>query len=144
LASRAFFQEDVNRVALLHQAFYSSERHAAVHMLQYLTIEELEQLFDDLVYLSTMERFAGFVRSLILKLPREWVVSHIEPVAERVLQAKSDYMDYRCLLDLYLELDRGLALKLATQAARHADPDIKEVDEEYLNQIDGIPDSSHS
>jgi hypothetical protein len=74
------------------------------------------------------------VRKLILSLPRDWVLSRIEEVAEPILRS-GDYDEYRRLLELYFELDRELASRLAARARAQEDEDVREAGEDFLDRL---------
>lgn len=136
LASQVFLRGDVNRVLLMKQALYSQDNATAFYFLPYLKQEELMELFDVLIPLaSTGHGNVGRVREAILSLPHEWVIKNIEQLAEPLL-AEGTYDEYRRFLELYCELDKGLALKLARRAAQHLDYDIKEAGEDYLELLE--------
>jgi hypothetical protein len=136
LASKAFLLGDIDRVSLMKQALYDQNRATAFYFLRYLKQEELIQLFDILVPLaSTGHGSVSTVREAILSLPRDWVIKNIEQLAEPLLAAGT-YDEYRRFLELYFELDKDLALKLAQRAVEHSDYDIKEVGEDYLEMLE--------
>jgi hypothetical protein len=104
-----------------------------LRLISYLSLEERQQLFDDLVALATVGH-ADIVlcRQAILSLPRDWVVANIENVAEPFLKSGT-YEEYRRLLELYSILHPDLAQKLAARAASNTDPDIREAGEDFIN-----------
>lgn len=135
MASRGFLAEGVDRVKLMRDALRGQDRSTAIYMLSYLTIAELEQLFSDLVFLASFSHGAvGAIRNIILSLPREWVLATISQVAEPLLCAGT-YDEYRRLLELYIELDHGLAFELARRAVEQADEDIREAGEDFLDKL---------
>lgn len=136
VASREFLHGDVDRVALIRQALYSSDSGTAYYFLQHLNAEELMHLFDILVPLaSTGHGSVGRVREAILSLPHDWVVTRIEQLAEPLL-VDGTYDEYRRFLELYYELDKDLARKLALRASQHSDDDIKEAGDDYLEKLE--------
>ena len=138
LAVTEFRSADVDRVALMKYAFehgYARYRATAIRLLEYLTPAELEAIFPDLVGLASWAH-GGIrrVRDIILSLPRAWVLDRIEPAAEPLLARGTDE-EYRRFLELYTELDHDLALRLASRAATHSDECIREVGEEFLEDL---------
>ncbi|HVF57120.1 MAG TPA: hypothetical protein VM934_13275 [Pyrinomonadaceae bacterium] len=134
-ASKEFMSEGVDRVSLMREALRGRDRLTAIYMARYLDVAELEGLFDELVFLASFSHGAvQTVRDLILSLPRERVLSRIEEAAEPLL-SKGDYDEYRRLLELYSELDKSLALKLARRAADEEDEDIREAGEDFLEKL---------
>lgn len=67
-------------------------------------------------------------------MSREWVLFNIEQTAEPLL-AEGTYDEYRRLLELYLELDPKLTLKLAQRAKKHGDNDVREAGIDFINKL---------
>ena len=131
-AGREFLSDGVDRVRLMRKALRGRDRATALYIAPHLRKAELAELFEELVLLASWPHgSAGAARALLLSLPREFVLEHVERVAEPLLRA-GDYGEYRSLLALYSELDEGLARRLATRAAQSADEDIREAGEDYL------------
>ncbi len=148
LASGEFFSEEIDRVSLMRHALRGKDRATAVFLLPYLKVSELKQLFNELVFLASFTHGEmRAVRDAILSLPREWVIENIETAAEPLLR-NGTYEEYRRLLELLIEIDRDIALKLAHTAAEHPDYDIREAGEDFLERLrvvdngqdDGQPD----
>jgi len=108
-----FFSEGVDRVALVRGALRSEDIFTALHVAaHYMKSSELMQLFDQLVLLaSTGHGAVDAVRKIILSLPRDWVLAHIEEAVEPLLR-DGTYDEYRRFLELYEQLDQNLALNL--------------------------------
>lgn len=139
LALRDFLSGDIDRVALMRNALRGEGRLTAIYVLSHLTVSELQQLFSELVFLASFSHGPiQAVRNAILSLPREWVIVHIEETAEPFLLSGT-YDEYRRLLELFIDLDRDLALRLAHRAAAHPDHDIKEAGEDFLSRL-GLAD----
>ncbi|MDY0042818.1 MAG: hypothetical protein RBS57_21105 [Desulforhabdus sp.] len=139
LATSAFLSEDVDRVALIRKAFYGSKGHRmpAIFFLDYLKVEELEALFDDLVLLGgRSERSSWAIRNIIATMPPEWVRAHIEKAVEPLLPT-DDFLQWRLVLELCAGIDRDLTLKLARRASEHSDYDIREAGEDFLEKYGG-------
>ncbi|HEM7893107.1 hypothetical protein [Burkholderia cepacia] len=68
--------------------------------------------------------FTKEYRNLILELPRDWVMKNIEAEVDGVL-VNEGYEEYRCLLELCCDLDRGLMIKFAKRALDSSDEDIR-------------------
>ena len=112
-------------------------RTAALGVAALLKTEERQQLFGDLLDLAASSHaYMGTARALVLSLPRDWVLARIESAAEPLLRGGT-YNEYRGLLGLYTELDRGLAERLARRAAAHADEDIREAGEDFSEKLKG-------
>lgn len=133
-ALRDFMAEGVDRVPILREALERGERAVAVHVSGQLPASELQELFGQLVILASWVNGALFAaRDLIRRLPREWVLAHIQSAAEPLL-AEADEEHYRRLIELYAELDRHLADSLARRAAASTNGDVREVGEEFLGR----------
>lgn len=139
LASRDFLAEKAERIAVLRRALRSPERDTALAMSGSLSVEERQDLFSEWVHLARCAHspFAP-AWDIILALPREWVLARIEQEVDAILE-KAEETDYWMFLQLYAKLDRNLTLKLARRAAVHADPEIRELGEDYLEQLLGTP-----
>lgn len=139
LASQEFLSEGVDRVTLIRSALKGRDKHTAIYMLPYLKVEDLKQLFNELIFLASFAHGAiQAIRDVILSLPREWVLAHIEEAAGPLLQDESDINiddTYRRLLELYSQIDQNLTLRLARRAAAHSDPDTREAGEEFLRSM---------
>ncbi len=147
-ASREFLAEGVDRVALVREALKSrssNQQAAAIYIAHWMKPAELQELFSEWLALSRSHGYAGVMREIIKSLPRDWVLAHIEAVAEPFLSSDDPYIwdDYRRLLELYNELDRELTLRLAHRAVAHADPDVREAGEDFL-EILGVTRDSES
>lgn len=131
-AMQEFSAPNIDRVGLLRIGLRGSDRHVALALLPYLTVEELKQLFEELIFLASFSHGAiQFVRDQILRLPREWVMERIETVADSLL-AEGTYEEFRRLLELYDTLDPELTQSLALRAIQHSDPDIREAGKDFL------------
>lgn len=135
-ARRDFVVECKNRVAVIHQALNNvSQRGTALRVLECLTVEEQQELFDDLLRLASVGHSdIALVRQAIFALPRSWVLPKIERRAESLLQTGTDE-EYRRLLELYIDLDLDLTHRLATRALQSDDPDIHEAGEDAIGWL---------
>lgn len=138
LALQDFLAIGVDRVGLIKSHLNGKERQTAIFLLSYLSEDEITQLFDDLIYLSSFSHGSiQSIRKIIKSLPRDWVLTNIEKSAEPIL-LKGDYDEYRRLLELYIELDYSLTLRLATRAVYHEDQDIKEAGEDFIRKLSNL------
>lgn len=125
--------DEGDRILILKNALMGGERSTAIYLLQYLKPSETVQLFNELVFLASFSYGAiQTVRDAILAMPRDFVISNIEQVAEPFLE-NGTYDEYRRLLELYASLDKVLTKKLAERAMRHEDADIQEAGKDFLN-----------
>ena len=142
-ALQSFFSEGVDRVALIQQALKRGDIATAMYVAPHLSGSEQVQLFSDWLEWATCPHgYLGTVREIIRSLPRTWVVANIETMAEPMLQ-HGTYDEYRRLLELYIELDRDLTLRLARRAAENADNDIREAGEDFLTRLNAGADGNY-
>jgi hypothetical protein len=136
--SREFYENVSDKVEVVRVGMNShGGRAAAFNVLQNLSVEELQQLFDELLaFASYSHGLTHIAQTLILSLPHDWLLSNIEKSAKPILEI-ADYEEYRALLTLYYKIDRDLTRRLAQRAAMHDEPDIKEAGEEYLQVLNG-------
>ncbi len=154
-AKQVFLSADIHRVELFRQTlrdfqFGNEARIHSLELIKLLNIEDAKQLLPELVFLASWGHGAlKKAQDLILDLPRDWVIAHIEEASRPVL-AKAEVEDeeakaedksadygylaeaYGYLLDLYSLLDRELARRLAKEAVSHPDKRVKAVGEEFL------------
>jgi hypothetical protein len=130
---KSFLAPEVPRIPLLKQALRGRGKHTAVFVLKMLTNDELFPLFDELVWVaSNSVGYVQAVRNAILRLPHEWLMQHIESVADPILR-DGTYEEYRRILELYRMLDRELTLKLARRALAQNDADIQEAGQDAVD-----------
>lgn len=137
LAHGEFLAEGVDRAGLVRaglRAHKMMDVATALYVMGYLNVPERMQLLEELVELSLHHGLAMKIRELIRSLPRDYVLANVERIAEPLLE-KGDYDEYRRFLELYLELDRELTLKLARRAAAHPDADVQEAGQEFLEEL---------
>ncbi len=133
---QAFIAEGTDRVGMLRRGMVGDviDRLTALGLFPYLEVSEQIQLFDLLLQLCLPVKYATRARYLIASLPRDWVLANVEKVVEPTLE-HCDHVDYRMLFELYLLLDKNLALKLANRALAHPDAEIREAGGDYLEQL---------
>src|SRR5437660_1291660 len=121
-AFRAFCAEGVQRVPWVRKGLHSGgiDRATALTVLPYMSVAERLELFSDLVDVARAAHGpVDAVWKLILSLPRDWVLAHIEQEVEPILRGEEED-DYWMFLQLYAQLDRDLTRKLAHRAAAHS------------------------
>jgi len=135
-----FFNNCTDRIGVIRKALHNpTERGTALRLIEYLEVEDRQSLFDDLLDLASVSQSdIELCRKVILSLPKTWVLANIEKSAEPLLQDGTDE-EYRRLLELYLDIDRELAQRLAIRALQHDDPDIREVGEDFQNYLEKEP-----
>lgn len=131
-----FIRDCTNKIAIFQKALHTpTERGTALRLIEYLKTEERQLLFDDLVDLASVSHSdIQLCRQAILGLPKSWLIENIETSTAQILKNGTDE-EYRRLLELYIEIDLGLAGRLAKQALEHQDPDVCEVGEDFDNYI---------
>ncbi|MBE9128344.1 MULTISPECIES: hypothetical protein [unclassified Coleofasciculus] len=136
-ARQDFLNNCPDRVGLIKKALHNpSERGTALRLIKSLNLEERQGLFDDLVDLASVSHSdIELCRKVILSLPKKWLLANIENSAEPLLQDGTDE-EYRRLLELYIDIDRKLAQRLAQRAVQHEDLDIREVGEDFQNYLE--------
>src|SRR5437870_3783152 len=78
-AQMDFFAEGVDRVGLLRSGLRGKDRMTAVVVAPFLKVPELMPLFPELVNLArALHSPFEAAWDLILSLPRDWVLAHIE------------------------------------------------------------------
>src|SRR5205814_353538 len=113
-------------VEVLRAALRGRDRNTALWVARSLEVSELTQLFSELIHVARAAHGpVEAVWNLILSLPRDWVLAHIEREVEPILDEEEED-DYWMFLQLYEQLDRDLTLRLAHRAAAHSDPEIRE------------------
>ena len=119
---------------------YQGNRPLAILLLsEFMLVEDLEELLPFL--LSHAESIHGYLwafRSIILRIPRDWLVAHIEEVAEPYL-LNGDDGTYRRFLELYLDIDASLARRLAERAQASSDADTREAGTDFMEKIANNP-----
>lgn len=132
----ALFSGATSIIELVRQALHRpTERATALGIARLLNPQQRQALFPDLLSLASVGHgLTGASRDLILSLPRDWVLSTIDKTAEPILE-QGGYEEYQRLLELYTELDRDSAVRLAQQAAAHSDPDVQETGRDFLKQL---------
>ena len=97
----------------------------AVAMMEAVPQEELKQLLPELVELASWYNgVITFVQNLILSLPREWVLEHIEECTAPYLTKETEE-EWGVFLGLYELLDKDLYEKLHTAARLHPNPEVR-------------------
>ncbi len=136
LEIRKNFLNSPSRVELLKKALQNpSERATALKVIIYLTKEESQTLFNELIKLASVGHSdIELVRHTILSFDKIWLLENIETQAESILGNGPDE-EYRRLLELYIQLDNKLTQRLVAKALQHPDIYIQEVGEDFENYL---------
>jgi hypothetical protein len=122
------------RIEFVRQSLFDSGS-AAINLIQYMSLEERKELLCELVGLaSSAHGLTRAAQELILSLPRDWLLAHIEPCVDRVLE-NATYEEYWAMLTLYRMLDESLMRKLAERAFQNDDPNVKDAGEHFLGEL---------
>ncbi len=124
------------KVVLIRLALQNpTERGTALQILNYLTLEERQSLFDELIKLASVGHSdIELIRSAILSFDKIWLLDNIENRAESLLKKGTDE-EYRRLLELYIQIDDGLTQRLVMKALQQKDLEIQEVGEDFENYL---------
>lgn len=135
LAVGDFLSAGNGKVETLRQALRGPGRLDALGLALRLSAEERLELFPEWVLLASWAHGSiQRAREVILSLPRDWVLAHIEQEAEQYLR-EGTYDEYRRFLELYVLLDGELTAKLAKRAAASQDLDVREAGEDFLEHL---------
>ena len=136
LSTRQNFLNSPSKVELIRKALQNpSQRSPALKIINYLTQDERQSLFNELIKLASVGHSdIKLVRDVIVSFDKTWVLENIENQAESVLESGTDE-EYRRLLELYIQVDDKLAQRLTTKALQHPDIDIQEVGEDFQNYL---------
>ncbi|GAA6624302.1 hypothetical protein [Scytonema sp. NUACC26] len=131
-----FLNSCQSKVELIRLALQKpTERGTALQILHYLTLEERQSLFDELIELASVGHSdIELVRFTILSFDKIWLLNNIENCAESLLKKGTDE-EYRRLLELYIQIDDELTQRLVMKALQQKDPEIQEVGEDFENYL---------
>jgi hypothetical protein len=131
-ARQKLLSSEVERVDLIQRGLHNPEqRGSCLRLIEYLSLEEREYLFSDLLELSSVAHAdLQLCHQVVLMYPHDWLLEHIEEMAERLLENGS-YEEYRCLLELYIRIDNDLTQRLIDRALQQDDLDIIEAGEDF-------------
>jgi hypothetical protein len=114
------------------------ERGAALRILLLFGYGDLrKQVFPELVEAASVGHVdIGLCRDVIKAMPRRWVLKHIEPIVNRVIDSDpNDDEFYQRYAELYLELDDELLRRLIDRAARSESAMVKDVAEDFQRRM---------
>lgn len=125
--------DKATRLELIQKGY--KNRALTMDVLEYLVPEELQDLLPFLLsHARSVHPYLRRVRQLILTIPKDWLTDNIEKAAEPLLTTGDDE-EYRRLLELYIQIDDELAIKLAKRAQASTDPNIRDVGEEFMEEL---------
>ena len=125
------------RVELIKSGLHDpSQRGTCLRLLEFLSLQERESLFNDLLELASLAHAdIELCHEIILTFPVNWLLESIEKSAELILNIAT-YEEYRCLLQLYLGIDHNLTKRLIDRALQQDDLDIIEAGEDFEKVIE--------
>ena len=137
LSTRQNFLNSPSKIELIRKALQNPlERATALKIINYLTQDERQSLFHELIKLASVGHSdIELVRHTIVSFDKNWLLENIETQAESVLENGTDE-EYRRLLELYIQLDYKLTQRLAKKALQHPDIDIQEVGEDFQRYLE--------
>lgn len=111
------------------------ERGTALQILNVLTLEERQSLFDELIKLASVGHSdIELVRNAILAFDKILLLDNIENRTDSLLKKGTDE-EYRRLLELYIHIDDGLTQRLVMKALQQEDLQIQEAGEDFENYL---------
>jgi hypothetical protein len=129
-------------VALVRYGLSLSNPSPAFEFLENLSSEDLKPYLNFLLDRATHNNgWANLSAEHLLRMPRQWLIDNIESEADILLSDIGDEEQYGKLLLLFMELDSGLAERLAQKAIFHPDRDIQQIGREYFDQRMTRPNS---
>jgi hypothetical protein len=112
------------------------QRGTALRLLLLLGDEMKINVFATLVELAAVGHSdIALCRSVIKSMLRQWVIEHIESLAQRILERSGEEEEYRRFAELYLELDASLLERHVQAALAHANPDVREVGSDFRRYL---------
>lgn len=134
---------DIDRVGLFRELLGGRDALLALPLCLLLPVAERQQLFPEIVRLArSVHGPYNLAWELILALPRHWVVEHVEPIVEGILQDEEEH-DYWMFLNLYKQLDPDLTARLARRALAHSNPDIRDLAADHHAVIEQVKANGH-
>lgn len=97
------------------------------------TANELLCYFIQLACQPTNIRPITIGRVAISEMPKEWVLYHIEALAEKNLNLNDDW-EYRRLVELYSQLDNKLVQRLVVLGLNSSNPYVVEAAEDFSSK----------
>jgi len=135
-AEASFLQEARDPLGYVRRALSGPpsrgvEAIVALGLLHQMDVEDRMAVFSELLVLCLSQKFGNMARSVVLTLPKDWLLANIE-AASRCLIEKADDLEFFALLRLFKDIDLGLAIRLAREGARSADEDVMAVGSDFL------------
>jgi hypothetical protein len=112
-----------------------NERYVALAVAESFTPDELKNIFKNLVLTASWAHAHTMTaRNLVLKIPCEWVLQHIETVMEPIL-ATGEPDEFRRMMELAWKIDRALLLRICKRAVIHPNSEIREAGEDFIEKL---------
>ncbi len=123
------------RINAIEENYQANRPLVVLLLLEFVSVEDLQGLLPFL--LSQAESIHGYLwafRSIILRIPRPWLIHHIEEATEPFLSSGDDGT-YRRFLELYLDIDASLIRRLAERALASSNKDTREAGADFLEKL---------
>jgi hypothetical protein len=113
-----------------------AQRGTALRLLLVVDVDRRLPLFPELVRLASVGHSdVGLVREVIRSLPSYWVEANLGAELWPLLDEGGDE-EYRRLAELLDDLGSGLLPELVDRARASADPDVREVADDFAHRVD--------
>jgi hypothetical protein len=112
------------------------ERGAVLDLMRIMNEEDLKLCLNDLLkHGSYFNAYTRGFQKLILSISKSWLIENIESYAEPILAQEDNHEEYSILMELFMQIDKGLAVRLAERAINNNDEDIREWGIDMLEEL---------
>jgi hypothetical protein len=131
-----FNQPKTELLAVIKYGLSIGERAAALDLMRLLKEEDLKLFFSEMLRLaSSFNANTRAFHKLILTISKSWLVENIESYAEPIIAREDTHEEHMVLMELYMEIDTNLAVRLAERAINNSEEDIREWGIEMLEKL---------
>ncbi|MDJ0752527.1 MAG: hypothetical protein QNJ45_03340 [Ardenticatenaceae bacterium] len=121
----------VDYVKLLKRGFRDGDLAPFIYLVDLLDIEGVKQVIDELVILSTHDGYALKSRSIIGKIPINWLSKNLEIYVKPLIEEESELV-FRRILELYFYLGtKELFNNLLIVVKKHPDSEIRDIAKDF-------------
>lgn len=143
---RTCYERPVVLVEILRMGLDNFEdRFDVLEVVRWMAPEYQQLLVVEILPLATMnetKRYANLAEEIVLSWSREWLNAHLESHARTVMKAIANgsfrFTDlsefYSGLIGMFREVSMETAERIAKEAAAHADPKVRWIGNDWLNQ----------
>jgi hypothetical protein len=115
------------------------EQLSAIAVFECLPASVQYSLFGDVFFLCGSPKFGQAAQAAVSLMSRAWVASHFaEAMEAQLLDPDTDNVACIMYLGMAKRLDPDLARRVASKLLSHADPDMREVGEDFLKADQGL------